>query len=148
MKAVVDRVSAEAGTSSQTRADSSDSWELVDEEKVEKKEASVQWEARSGPPGREIREYVVLSNPHCPESVGYWRGFFPKVWDQLQGSLRRGKLEGSGAKLRRVYSVKQAETLWMNHHGHQSMMPYAFVGVDPAHRSPPSSPRKFVRAED
>lgn len=148
MKAVVDRVSAEAGTSSQTRADSSDSWELVDEEKVEKKEASVQWEARSGPPGREIREYVVLSNPHCPESVGYWCGFFPKVWDQLQGSLRRGKLEGSGAKLRRVYSVKQAETLWMNHHGHQSTMPYAFVGVDPAHRSPPSSPRKFVRAED
>ena len=54
MKAVVDRASAKAGTSSQTRA-------------------------RPGPPGREIREYVVLSNPHCPESVGYWCGFFPKV---------------------------------------------------------------------
>lgn len=63
----------------------------------------------SGPPGREIREYVVLSNPHCPESVGYWCGFFPKVWDQLQGNLLRGKLEGSGAKLRRVYSVKQLD---------------------------------------
>ena len=137
-----------AGTSSPTRPESSDSWELVEEEKVGKQEASVQCEASPEPPSREIREYVVLANPHCCESVGYWCGFFPKVWDQLQGKLRRGKLEGGGAKLRRVYSVKQAETLWMNHHGHKPRMPYAYVGVDPAHRSPSSSPREFVRAED
>lgn len=59
-----------------------------------------------------IRCYVVLSNPHQPNSVGFWRGPAPETWLEIERNLKGGALKGSGARLRRVQDQDEAEKIW------------------------------------
>ena len=61
---------------------------------------------------RDVRCYLVFSNPHDPKSVGFWKGENPSTWKRIEATLKNQSLAGSGARLRRVDSKQQAEELW------------------------------------
>jgi len=56
--------------------------------------------------------YVVSRNPHNPCLRGLWSGEKSATWAKVTGTLRGGKLFGSGAKVKRVANLTEAEVVW------------------------------------
>lgn len=65
------------------------------------------------------RHYIVVANP--TGELGYVCGPAASTWPRLEKRLRGGKLAGSGARLRRVESQKEAEEVWKKAHGEKPM---------------------------
>ena len=65
------------------------------------------------------RHYIVVANP--TGELGYVCGPAASTWPCLEKRLRGGKLAGSGARLRRVESQKEAEEVWKKAHGEKPM---------------------------
>ena len=59
----------------------------------------------------DIRHYLVLVNPGSLK-VGYICGPAATTWAKVERCLRGQKLTGSGARLRRVAGLSEAQKLW------------------------------------
>jgi hypothetical protein len=62
------------------------------------------------------RLYLILVHPERPELVGLVAGEGARTWVRIEATLRGGRLAGSGARLRRVPSVEEAQRLWTQVH--------------------------------
>ena len=59
-----------------------------------------------------VRWYLVWRVPGNPQAEGLWVGRHPRCWDELSRPLPGGSCVGSGANLRRYYSLQEAEAAW------------------------------------
>ena len=62
------------------------------------------------------RLYLIFVHPDRPELVGLVAGEGGRTWVRIEATLRGGRLAGSGARLRRVPSVEEAQRLWNQVH--------------------------------
>ena len=63
-------------------------------------------------PERDLRLYLVTQNDHNEDLLGLHVGSGSAAWYQLERQLRGGRLAGSGARLRRFKTVKEAQQAW------------------------------------
>lgn len=59
----------------------------------------------------DIRHYLVFKNPGSSK-IGYICGPAATTWGKVERCLRGQKLSGSGARLRRVADLNEAQKLW------------------------------------
>ncbi|CAE7196758.1 unnamed protein product [Symbiodinium sp. CCMP2592] len=64
---------------------------------------------------RDVRTYLILSNPREPSFVGVIQGRASEVWPKLEARLPGGQLFGSAVRLRKVADEVEAQTLWNQH---------------------------------
>ena len=70
---------------------------------------------------RDVRCYVVVSHPSDPSILGFWSGPNPQTWRLLESRLKGKKLQGSGARLRRVQDWEEAQMIWTAAHPSRTM---------------------------
>jgi len=79
----------------------------------------------SGPTGsviayhQDVRHYVVVEHPKG--LVGYLVGPGATTWRALEATLPGRRLQGSGARLRRVDNRQEAKKIWEASHGSRQM---------------------------
>lgn len=79
----------------------------------------------SGPTGsviayhQDVRHYVVVEHPKG--LVGYLVGPGATTWRALESTLPGRRLQGSGARLRRVDNRQEAKKIWEASHGSRQM---------------------------